>query len=236
MKIIVFAIVVFWPLSLHARVLVDSSSFVDATVINHWHGLGSHRGADGPVTYMDLEIESLYNPVVPDGPPVGGSIEEVIVSPAAGFPGDGVTNVSVLRANVALTDYRFSFPVPLKKAGFYLRDVGTFDIHALDINNNILESERVILEWPNVLAFRGFDQLPGFRRIRVTELNDGSYVTDFAYFQWQAIPEPSAVLLAMAGGIAFHLLLFRSRRQRREKEYDQAVFHVKGPWRLPRLR
>ena len=203
---LVLVLFMLWSVPTYATVLTDDTSFHNPTVISDFSGLGGHQGEAGPVFFKGLQIESLNNS------PMYQEIRELGYGPGV-FPGDGSSIVTVLTANVTLTDFRLTFPAVVARAGFYIHSAGSYDIEALDSNQNVLESTPLdmrILDYPRV-AFRGFADLPDLRAIRIKELFDDYESTQFDFVQWEvATAEPSTLVLVGVAAIA--LLTVRSRQ------------------------
>lgn len=203
MRTVLLLLCAFWCLPAHATVLTNTSTLVNPTVVDDWSTLNYAYGADGPVYIQSLKIESLNNTQNL------GAMENYIADPMTGFPDDADGYVSALNANVFQTDFLFTFPGEVHQAGLYIRAVGAFDVQALDNARNVLESDHLTFG-PDIVAFRGFVGLPGFRSIRVTEMYADYYSTQFDEVQWQLVPEPSVGALLVAGAVAIV-----SRRKRR---------------------
>jgi hypothetical protein len=172
-----------WCIPAHATALRDASTFANPIVIDDWRMLEYADGNDGPVYIQSLRIESLNN---------GREYNEIgsyLAAPATGFPDDFDGYVSALNANILQTDFLFTFPSVVQRAGLYLRGYGDFVLQALDSSGKVLASDRVTLGYSSLVAFRGFSDLPGFRSIRVTEQFADHYSTQFDEIQWQPIPE-----------------------------------------------
>jgi hypothetical protein len=204
MKTLSLILCALWCIPARATVLTDASTFVDPTVVDNWSMLNYAHGEDGPVYIQGLRIESLNNS------PEFGEIGSYFADPVTGFPDDADGYVSALNANLLQTDFLFTFPCEVRRAGLYLREIGDFDVQALDSSRNILSSDRVTLTRESLVAFRGFTDLPGFRSIRITEIYADFYSTQFDEVQWQLVPEPSTGALLLAGA-----LLMKLRRNRR---------------------
>lgn len=197
-----------------AAVLRTTDSFISPTVITDWGPMSFNAGEDGPVEYLGLTIESLFN--LPRNNEIHGGIS---VSSAAGFMDLGASGGSVLRANIEKTDWVFRFPHTVLRGGFYLREPGMFDVTAFDAHGRAIESTVVSLGSPvrndpmaSVVTFIGFEIAGGFNSLRVKEQPRSwgmPYVTDFDDVQWQVIPEPTTAFCSLLG--MFLLLVPKQR-------------------------
>lgn len=207
MRALSLSIFALLSVSAHAALLTDASTFINATVVDDWSTVPEGNGLDGPPdfdVYQGLRIESLNN-----DSPNPTYIGHYPASPGTGLPDDADGSVSALNAKTYQTDLLFVFPGNLRRAGFYIRGIGTYKVEALDISRSVLDSDLVVLSRDNgTVAFRGFEGLPSLRSIRVNQLFRGSYSTQFDEVQWLRVPEPSSYGLLVIGVVAL-------RRRRR---------------------
>lgn len=186
-----------------AAILLDASSITPTTTVDDWSALHFADGDDGPVYYQSLRIESLNNSS--DYNEIG----HYSAAPSTGFPDDADGGVSALNASITRTDFLFTFPSEVTRAGLYVRGFGTFLIFALDADRTVLDYSGVGPGFPPGM-FRGFADLSGFRSIRVIEVADDSYSSQFDEIQWQ-VPEPATMPLLTAVAIAATRTLVRTR-------------------------
>lgn len=201
-----------------AAVLRTADSFISPTIVTDWGPMSSNAGEDGPVEYLGLTVESLFN--LPGHYEIRGGIS---VSDAAGFVDLGASGGSVLRAEIHTTDWVFRFPHTVIRGGLYLREPGMFDVTAFDADGRAVEATVVSLGSPDrndpiasvVTTFVGFEVAGGFNSLRVKEQPRSwglPYVTDFDDVQWQVIPEPSTAYCSILG--IFFLLVRKHRHGR----------------------
>jgi hypothetical protein len=187
-----------WMQRAAATTISDPSLLVGATVVRDWEQIGAQDGEAGPVVYQTLTIQSFANRY--------GylEIQSCGMSEEAGFEAAGASGVNVLRANIERTSFLFTFPTEVESAGFFIRDIGSFGILALDAEGFMLDWKLLELPWSDPLAFVGFTELDGLHAIRVEEYHDNGFVTDFDDVQWVATPEPNSLsLFLLSIGAAF---------------------------------